>query len=244
MDLIMRQPPRVRGLLMRTALWLQAVGVVVCIAAFALDLFDLGAGIVAVLIYLAVATCVITRISGSHPHDAFGAANLVTLIRAGMIALVASTLFAKLSDDVALAIAAFCGLALVLDGVDGWLARRSGLSSRFGAWFDLEIDSLFVLVLSAAAWLNDKAGIWVLAIGLMRYAFFSAGFLSKRLEAPLPDSWRRKLVCVIQIGALAVLLLPQITPPLSTWIAAIALVLLTWSFAVDVRYLLRRKVSA
>lgn len=236
--------PHVRGLLVGTALWLQAVGLVVCIAAVGLDMLDLGSAVAAILLYLVIATCVITRISGSHPHEAFGAANAVTLVRAGMIALVAATAFETLENGPALAIAAFCGLALALDGVDGWLARRSGLASMFGARFDLEVDALFVLILSVSAYMHGKAGVWVLLIGLMRYGLFSAGFLTKRLEAPLPESLRRKAICVVQIAALALLLLPQIVQPLSTWIAAVALVLLTWSFAVDIRYLLRREQSA
>lgn len=244
MDVILRHAPHVRGLVMRTALWLQAVGLVVCIAAVSLDVLDLASGVVAILLYLVVAACVITRISLSHPHEAFGAANVVTLVRAGMIALVAGALFGATPDDPsALVIAGVCLLCLAFDGVDGWLARRSGLASIFGARFDLEVDALFVLVLSVAALINGKAGAWILLIGLMRYAFFSAGLLSKRLEAPLPQSRRRKTVCVIQVTALTVLLLPGIDPPISIWIAACALMLLIWSFARDMRHLLRQEAA-
>ncbi|XP_029302343.1 uncharacterized protein LOC115017789 [Cottoperca gobio] len=31
---------------------------------------------------------------------------------------------------------------IALDGVDGWLARRLGQSSRFGAWLDVVVDNL------------------------------------------------------------------------------------------------------
>ncbi|XP_068173773.1 uncharacterized protein si:ch1073-145m9.1 isoform X2 [Antennarius striatus] len=34
------------------------------------------------------------------------------------------------------------GTNIVLDGVDGWLARRLGRSSRFGAWLDVVVDNL------------------------------------------------------------------------------------------------------
>ncbi|XP_042343139.1 uncharacterized protein si:ch1073-145m9.1 isoform X2 [Plectropomus leopardus] len=33
-------------------------------------------------------------------------------------------------------------LSIALDGVDGWLARRLGQSSRFGAWLDVVVDNL------------------------------------------------------------------------------------------------------
>ena len=42
-------------------------------------------------------------------------------------------------------------IALSLDGVDGALARRQMLESRFGAAFDMEVDSAFALVLSILA---------------------------------------------------------------------------------------------
>lgn len=33
-------------------------------------------------------------------------------------------------------------LSIILDGVDGWLARRLGQTSRFGAWLDVVVDNL------------------------------------------------------------------------------------------------------
>ncbi|KAM9359104.1 uncharacterized protein ABDE67_002251 [Symphorus nematophorus] len=33
-------------------------------------------------------------------------------------------------------------VSIALDGVDGWLARRLGQSSRFGAWLDVVVDNL------------------------------------------------------------------------------------------------------
>uniref|UniRef100_A0A1A8S3N0 CDP-diacylglycerol--inositol 3-phosphatidyltransferase n=1 Tax=Nothobranchius rachovii TaxID=451742 RepID=A0A1A8S3N0_9TELE len=33
-------------------------------------------------------------------------------------------------------------LASILDGVDGWLARKLGQTSRFGAWLDVLVDNL------------------------------------------------------------------------------------------------------
>jgi phosphatidylglycerophosphate synthase len=234
-----------QGLAARTGLWVQAVGAATALCAMRLDALGLGWGAASIVLYLVVAACIITRIAGSHPHQNFGPANAVTLIRAGLVALITATLFAPApSGDAALLIGGLAFLILALDGVDGWLARRTGLASTFGARFDLEIDALFVLVLSALAFTHDKAGPWVLLIGAMRYAFFFAGRLTPKLEAPLPESMRRKAVCVIQIAALGLLLLPQVHPPHSVWIAAMSLALLAWSFAVDIRHLLRQPVKA
>jgi phosphatidylglycerophosphate synthase len=130
-------------------------------------------------------------------------------------------------------------VALVLDGVDGWASRRTGLVSPFGARFDMEVDALLVLILSASACLHGKAGGWVLLIGAMRYLFVAAGLAKPALRRPLPPSLRRQAVCVLQVATLAILLLPEVVSPVSTALAAAALVALTWSFAIDVHWLLR-----
>ncbi|XP_042269639.1 CDP-diacylglycerol--glycerol-3-phosphate 3-phosphatidyltransferase isoform X1 [Thunnus maccoyii] len=36
----------------------------------------------------------------------------------------------------------FYSISIALDGVDGWLARRLGQTSRFGAWLDVVVDNL------------------------------------------------------------------------------------------------------
>ena len=39
-------------------------------------------------------------------------------------------------------------MALLLDAVDGGVARRTGTVSGFGARFDMEVDAFLILVLS------------------------------------------------------------------------------------------------
>ena len=50
------------------------------------------------------------------------------------------------------------------------------VGSAFGARFDMEVDALLILVLSAGVWWFDKAGAWVWLSGLLRYAFIAAGW--------------------------------------------------------------------
>ena len=138
----------------------------------------------------------------------------------------------------------FVLLALILDGVDGYLARAFSLSSALGARFDMEIDALLILVLSIAGLILGKAGWWVLAIGLMRYGFVFAQVFLPALAGPLPPSFRRKLICVVQVAALCLILVPFVVPPISTFIALLALALLAYSFAVDTRYLLQKRPAA
>ncbi|MCM2472306.1 CDP-alcohol phosphatidyltransferase family protein [Rhizobium sp. CG5] len=184
-------------------------------------------------------------IKGLHLHrfERFGLANAITAIRAALVCMVAAAVcFAGLPQSAESTLWAFMFIVLAafaLDGVDGYLARRYGQESELGARFDMEVDALLILCLSAAACLLGKAGSWVLLIGLMRYGFVLMQVVLPHLNAPLPPSFRRKLVCVIQVGVLCLVLVPGIAPPVSSWFAAMALLLLGYSFLVDGLYLLK-----
>ena len=172
-----------------------------------------------------------------HPFPRFGAANHVTMVRAIVTALAAGLIGEPGSPHLLWSAIAVVVLGGVLDGVDGWLARRSGMASDFGARFDMETDAALILVLSVLVWEHEKAGAWVLMCGLMRYAFVAAGWLLPWLAQPLRSTWRGKSVAVAQFIGLGVALAPVITPPLSAVVAAATLAALAWSFAVDVRWL-------
>lgn len=201
----------------------------------------------ALLPYGVIAAIVLARVEATHPHARFGLPNQITLLRA----VLNCVLIGLLADPARLAAEwtawlgwLFIGTALVslsLDGVDGFVARRRGLGSRFGARFDIEIDALLLLLLAAAALATGKAGPWVLAIGGLYYAFQAAGLAWPWLRRALPPSWRRKTVFVIQAVALLVLTVPGIVPPASTAIAATALLALVCSFATDIAWLRVRR---
>jgi phosphatidylglycerophosphate synthase len=136
-------------------------------------------------------------------------------------------------------------LALVLDGVDGWVARRTGTTTPFGARFDMELDAALLLVLSMLAWRAGPVGAWVIGIGAMRYLFVGAGRLEPRLTADLPeDQLRRKTVCVLQGVALLVAVAPLGVSALQVGLAAATFGALVWSFGVDVAWLLRREPAS
>jgi phosphatidylglycerophosphate synthase len=135
-------------------------------------------------------------------------------------------------------------MALALDGVDGWIARRRGEASAFGARFDMETDALTVLVLSGIAAAEGRVGAWVILSGAMRYLYVGAGRIWPWLGNPVPPSFARKLVCVLQIAGLLVALTPAVPPPWATAVAAASLALLVWSFGRDVLGLMREKGMA
>lgn len=127
---------------------------------------------------------------------------------------------------------------MLLDGLDGRVARRTGTESAFGARFDMELDAALIMALAVLVWRDGRVGTWVLLMGLMRYAFVAASWIWPALAAELPPSMRRKVVCVVQGIVLLVALGPIIPRPLATGAAALGLVALTYSFAVDVRWAL------
>jgi phosphatidylglycerophosphate synthase len=176
-----------------------------------------------------------------HPFPHFGAANWVTMLRGVLVAQAASVIAEPATAPLAWTVVGLTATVAGLDGLDGWLARRAQMSSVFGARFDMETDAFFMLVLSLVVWRHDKAGLWVTAIGLMRYAFVAAGWVMPWLARPLRSTWRGKAVAVGQFVALGVALLPVVPPPVSTIAAAAALAALVWSFAIDIRFLYRER---
>ncbi len=172
------------------------------------------------------------------PHHRFGPANHMTLARGALVVFLAALLVESVDMRVQYVALGAAVLAAVMDAADGWLARRTGMVSAFGARFDMETDALFILVLCLWAWHLDKAGAWVIAGGLLRYGFLLAGVAVPRLRHPLPESFRRKTVAALQMVALLVVICPLVPRTLSAPVAAAALLALSMSFLVDTRTLL------
>ncbi len=182
---------------------------------------------------------VLTRaLSQTWPLKPFGPANAVTLARAtlvgGVTALVADAFTSR--PPVAV-LAALTAVALVLDAVDGQVARRTGTVSPLGARFDMEVDAFLILVLSVyvALWL----GPWVLLIGAMRYVFVAAAWALPWLNGSLPPSMARKTVAALQ-GIILLVAAAGVVPPAAGLVAVLgALALLVWSFGRDIGWLWR-----
>jgi len=175
------------------------------------------------------------------PLTRVGPANQATLFRAAIAALMAGLIGGSpLEPALAGGIAGLAGLAMLLDGLDGWLARRGGWQSQFGARFDMEVDAFLILTLATLVWLSGKTGGWVLLSGALRYGFIAAGLALPWLNQPLPPRRRRQTICVIQTAVLVGCLTPLVTAPWATGLAAGALALLILSFTLDVFWLARQ----
>ncbi len=175
-------------------------------------------------------------------NAAFGPADWVTGVRAAMVAGLAVVLVRPSLPD-AMVCVSIASLAAALDGVDGWIARRTKTTSEFGARFDMETDALLILVLAALVASYGKAGPWIIVAGLLRYVFVAAGEVWPWMQRPLETSRRRQTVCVVQIVGLIVALLPALDRRLSAAVAAASLAVLAWSFLVDTLWLWRLRAS-
>ena len=204
-------------------------------------LFDLPTAYLlrAVTLYALLAVVILWNMPGALPGRGLGAANRLTLIRATLLLPIAALVLEPeiLRDDGYWWIIVVSTVAMILDGVDGWMARRTGTATEFGGRFDMELDAFLMLALSVLVWLSGQTGPWVMLIGVIRYLFLAAGWIWPALQAELPPSWRRKSICVIQGVVLLVCLGPIIPPAMASVTAFGALVLLMYSFVVDVAWL-------
>src|SRR3954447_26147637 len=128
-----------------------------------------------------------------NPRGGFGVANTLTLLRLGLVAAL-GTLFVIL-PRVAFA---FLILAIfTLDGIDGWVAKRRGEASPFGAVFDMETDALCVMVMSLILWQHRLVGPWVLVAGLWRYVYATLIAVAPSLSGSSRASWGRWIFFVL-----------------------------------------------
>lgn len=174
---------------------------------------------------------------------ALGPADVVTLTRAILICVLAALVVdTSLQEPAAAVIVPLAVVALVLDAVDGRVARATRTVSAFGNRFDGEVDAFLLLVLSVHV--APTYGWWVLAIGLARYAFGLAGWVGPWLRVRLPFRHWRKVVTAAQ-GVALVVAAAGVLPRTATYAALVtALALLAESFGRDVLWLWRRHGTA
>ena len=150
-----------------------------------------------------VLNAALARALWRDPSTRLAPADWVTLVRATLAVGVAALTAASFERDVAVAtLVTLASVALALDFVDGWVARRTATESALGARLDGEVDAFLILVLSVEV--APSVGAWVLAIGLARYVFLAAGWGLHWLRAPLPRRDWRKTVTASQGVALVI----------------------------------------
>jgi phosphatidylglycerophosphate synthase len=172
-----------------------------------------------------------------------GPADRVTLGRGtlvGGVAALTAESFAGATPVTALA--GFAVIALVLDGVDGQVARRTGTTSDLGARLDMEVDAFLILVLSV--YVSTTVGAWVLVVGAAHYLLLLAGAAVPWLRQPSPPRYWGKVVAATTGIALTVAAAGVLSPKLTTVILLGTLALLAESFGRQVWWLHRHRIRA
>ena len=93
--------------------------------------------------------------------------NWITGIRL-ILVLIAVVLMDEFSPYV---VFTFFSVNLLLDVADGYVARKLGQASYFGAVFDQEVDAFFVISAGLYFFLVSGFALWVLIPGVLRYTF-------------------------------------------------------------------------
>jgi phosphatidylglycerophosphate synthase len=199
-------------------------------------------GIVGVACAVAMAAA-LARGLARRPGDRLGPASWVTLVRGtlavGVAALAADSFMHGAPVALLVTLAA---VALGLDALDGWVARRTGTATALGARFDGEVDAFLILALSV--YVAPACGEWVLAIGAARYLFLAGEWLLPWMRAPLPPRRWRKLVAATQGVVLTVAAAGVLPRALTQALVAGALALLVVSVGQCTWWLWRRRRAA
>ena len=110
------------------------------------------------------------------------APNILSALRM-MAAPVAAWLIYHGEDFAALCVFGFAGLT---DAADGFLAKRFGLASRFGAWLDPAADKLLMLACFVTLTVVGAVPLWLTILVIGRDLAIVLGvLLARALDAPL-----------------------------------------------------------
>jgi phosphatidylglycerophosphate synthase len=191
--------------------------------------------------FAAVMWLALTVALARHGLRRLGPADRVTLTRTVLVGGVAALVVdASGRPGVQPALVTLAAVALVLDRVDGEVARRTGTVSRFGAAFDMEVDAFLILVLSG--YVARDVGPWVLLIGVARYALWVAGRLQPWLRGDVPVRPWAKVVAAVQGIVLTVVAADVLPRPAADLVLVVALALLMESFGHQVWWLRAHRV--
>jgi phosphatidylglycerophosphate synthase len=205
-----------------------------------------GTGVAGVAVGAACAVIIAAALAhglAGRPDERLGPASWVTLTRATLAVGVAALTVDSFTHDVPVGLlVTLAAVALVLDLVDGALARRTGTATALGARFDGEIDAFLILALSV--YVVPAYGAWVLAAGAARYVFLAGEWLLPWMRAPLPRRHWRRVVAGTQGVVLTVAAADVLPRTLMQVLLAAALVLLAASFGSVVWWLWRHRADA
>lgn len=170
-------------------------------------------------------------------YASIGLANWITLLRAGGLAMLAGFLWLPRPAGIAGWIPGllYFGAAL-LDYCDGWVARATRRTSCLGETLDMHWDGFGVLVASSLLVQYGVVPAWYVLVGLARYLFLLGMWVRTRIglvNYPMSPSMGRRALAGMQMGFIAVVLLPVFSPPATQGAATLFMLPLMGSFLRD-----------
>jgi CDP-diacylglycerol--glycerol-3-phosphate 3-phosphatidyltransferase len=152
----------------------------------------------------------------------FGLANSITLLRGGLYAVVAGFVVVPVTADLAWVPAVCYGTGVVLDKLDGAVARTVGEQTPLGTRLDMAFDTFGFVVAPLVAVLWGRLPVWYLSIAAARYVYLG-GVRWRRLRGrPVgerPDSDLGKYLAGVQMVFLTVALVPLVPSDILSTVA-------------------------
>jgi len=153
--------------------------------------------------------------TGRSWRRVLGLANTVTLFRGGLYAVVAGFLGVPATTELAWVPAACYAGGVVLDKVDGTVARTVGEQTALGRRLDMAFDTFGFVVAPLLAVLWGRLPVFYLALSAARYVYLGGIRWREYRDRPVmerPDSDLGKYFAGVQMVFLAVALVPAVPP--------------------------------
>jgi CDP-diacylglycerol--glycerol-3-phosphate 3-phosphatidyltransferase len=175
-------------------------------------------------------------------RSTLGYGTWLTIIRGALIAVLAGYLFQPwpLSGFLPGSLSWTPGIlyitASILDYFDGRVARARRQETRLGAFLDINLDALGLLIAPLVAIGYGQLPTAYLSVGIAYYVFKAGVRLRKKFSKPVvePEPWRgARVIAGLQMGFVGIALLPVVKPPVTTWVAYMLMMPLLAGFVRD-----------
>lgn len=165
-------------------------------------------------------------------------ADAVTILRGTLTA--GAAVWALNYDTLSAEIWALFLIAIVFDGLDGWIARKTQTTSPEGAIFDMETDGIWVSLMCITLVALGIELPWILILGAWRPVYVLVSSVLPRVETHQKGTFFGKAVFVTVAVVLMVVSSPWRSLFLTKALLILASILLSYSFLRSIALSLRQ----